>query len=281
MKTKDNGYLPLHDACSDKNVTIDFVQFLILNGVRKGIGTMIGKTNEDYCGGLLVKDMHGDIPIKIIFRRLMFLKSSSNYTNELDANSMLWQKLCFVVKATYLVKRGLSFDKHCDYNIPIVHAIIECGGHTNLVKFALQLYPEQATSRDLEGRTPLTVASTKVDTNPEIFHLLLNDEKVKNDEYLRSESEKKIPMAAMADEKGKLPLHLALASGRTLSNGVELIVNDAPLAVQTRDIQSGMYPFMIASIPNYRWDNTCIDTIYTMIRTVPHVMQKFSPEKEN
>ena len=174
----------------------------------------------------------------------------------------------------------------------MVHAIIECGGHTSLVKFALELYPEQALLRDFDGRVPLSIASSKVDANPEIITLLL-DQEGKNNATTRTVTStltaqsltptsstfvRKKVAASMADKNGRLSLHKALESGRTLRNGVELIANAAPQAMETRDIQTGMYPFMLASIPNYKWDNTCVDTIYSMIRSVPHVMQKYCPE---
>ena len=215
----------------------------------------------------------------------MFLK------HDIDPTSDLWKKLCIVVKATYLALHGLPYDTEKERNIPLVHAIIECGGHTSLVKFALGLHPEQALLRDIDGRVPLSIASSKVDANPEIITLLLEQEE-KNLAITRtSTSTSSIPVsssisvqkkvaASMADKNGRLSLHKALESGRTLKNGVELIANAAPQAMETRDIQTGMYPFMLASIPNYKWDNTCVDTIYSMIRSVPHVMQKYCPKDE-
>eukprot|EP00551_Chaetoceros_affinis_P011790 CAMPEP_0203673014 /NCGR_PEP_ID=MMETSP0090-20130426/10353_1 /ASSEMBLY_ACC=CAM_ASM_001088 /TAXON_ID=426623 /ORGANISM="Chaetoceros affinis, Strain CCMP159" /LENGTH=479 /DNA_ID=CAMNT_0050538527 /DNA_START=86 /DNA_END=1525 /DNA_ORIENTATION=+ len=296
--TKKHGYLPLHGACSDSTTSPDVVELLIENGVRNKVGTSIG--NGHHCGGLLVKDLHGDIPIKIIFRRVLFLKSSSSSSSFSDET--LWKKLCIVVKATYLAMHGLpcinpspkskdnidSYSEHGD--IPLVHAIIECGGHTNLVKYTLQLHPEQALWRDRDGRTPLSIACAKNETNNEIINLLIDSKNVDikgtedghggdNHKNGSKIEEKKVVQgraaACMADTKGRLPLHLAVASGRTLKNGVELIADAAPLAMQTRDIQTGMYPFQLASIPNYKWDNTCIDTIYSMVRSVPDVLQKY------
>ena len=258
--------------------------------------------------------------------------------NDLDPNSILWKKLSVIAKATYLAIRGLSYSNynhHNQHNHPtyisssdvdtplLLHAMIECGAPVSLVKLALQFHPDQIFMRDeVDGRTPLSIASAKVNANPEIISLLLgeeveeaggnrnganennnvNDNKVNKNQdenessqdhhdqkhdvnhrntFKQPTKEKRASIASMCDRGGRLPLHVALQSGRTYQNGVEKIANAAPLAMQTRDTQTGMYPFMLASIPNYRWDNTCIDTIYTMIRSVPHVMQRYCPDDDN
>jgi len=316
--TQQHKYLPIHDACSDNNVSPEMIQFLLDQGRKYKVGESVGDNLS--CGGLLVKDLHGDIPIKIIFRRVMFLKSSSssamlssslsnetnNVTNEtkiddIFAQSPLWRKMSIVVKSTFLAMHGTSIstiplgncdiETECYHNIPLVHSIIECGGPPKLVKYALQLYPHEVNLRDDYGRVPLSIACSKVDIHPEMFELLL-DKKSDNDENVNDHGHEyefggedmntitnKAATASMANNQGRLPLHLAVESGRTLKNGVELIANAAPMALQTRDIKTGMYPFMLASIPSYKWDNTCIDTIYSLVRTVPHVLRNYCPER--
>ncbi len=183
----------------------------------------------------------------------------------------MWQKLCFVAKATYMTIRGLPYHDDVISNIPLLHAIIECGAHTSLVEYVITLYPDQVLFRDDDGRVPLSVASAKVDCNTETLELLLKKDACDDKRVTTT-----ISAAAMADNKNRLPLHLAVESGRTWNNGVQLIADAAPLALQTCDGLTRMYPYMLAAIPNYRWDNTCIDTIYTLIRKVPHIIQKHS-----
>jgi len=84
----------------------------------------------------------------------------------------------------------------------------------------------------------------------------------------------------MSDEGGRLPLHLAIESGRALNNGVDLIAHAAPLALQTRDMETRFYPFQIAAVPNYRWDNTSIDGIFQLLRSSPNVMRTYSGDGE-
>ena len=270
-------------------VPIDVVKLFIRCGIKNRVGNNIG--NGLYCGGLLLKDLHGDIPIKIIFRRVLFMKSSKDTKTifDLDPKSILWQKLCLVAKATYLAIHGIPYHDETISDIPLVHAIIECGAQSSIVKYALQLHPDQLFLRDIDGRVPLSIASAKVDTNPDIFHILLDRSEGVDYEKLHSRScdsssiivqRVRTSTASMADIHGRLPLHLAVSSGRTWNNGVHLIASAAPLALQTRDTKSGMYPFMLASIPNYKWDNTCIDTIYSLIREAPHVLKRYCNRNE-
>jgi hypothetical protein len=68
---------------------------------------------------------------------------------------------------------------------------------------------------------------------------------------------------------------LAIESGRTLKNGVETIVRAEPLALQTRDIQTRLYPFQLAAIPTFGWDNSNVDTIYSLLYAAPSVLDTY------
>ena len=67
----------------------------------------------------------------------------------------------------------------------------------------------------------------------------------------------------MDGREGRLPLDLALSSGQTWNNGIALISEAAPSALQVRDVKTNLYPFMLAAVPTFGWDNTSIYTIYT------------------
>jgi len=275
-----NHYLPLHDACSNNSVPADVVQFLMEEGRKRQVG--IEYCQNKFCGGVLVKDLHGDIPLKILFRRIMFGNGKSLTTDQTqvggeddddDDDDPQWTKLCIVVKGTYLAFQ--SFPESCktdsksvsqsETTVPLVHAIIACGGHPQIVKHALKLKPEEALLRDDRGRTALAVAASKVDTPRETIQILVDHNQC---------------AAKMSDEGGRLPLHLAIESGRALNNGVDLIAHAAPLALQTRDMETRFYPFQIAAVPNYRWDNTSIDGIFQLLRSSPNVMRTYSGDGE-
>jgi hypothetical protein len=109
--------------------------------------------------------------------------------------------------------------------------------------------------------TPLLIAAGIVNTLPQVLEILLATPGI----------------AGISDPDGRLPLHIALTSGRTWNNGVALIAKAEPSAVETCDSKMSMYPFMLAAIPTYSWDNTSIDTIHTLLRNAPNVMQTFRP----
>uniref|UniRef100_A0A7S4MYG9 Ankyrin repeat protein n=1 Tax=Odontella aurita TaxID=265563 RepID=A0A7S4MYG9_9STRA len=83
-------------------------------------------------------------------------------------------------------------------------------------------------------------------------------------------------IAATPDETGTLPLHLAVRNGHNLRelNDTEdsqsksvlgLMISAAPKAVETRDIATHFYPFMIAAV-----DDACdIGSIYELLRMSP------------
>lgn len=263
IATKNYKYLPLHSACSDNTVPPDVVKLLIEHGRDQEIGKACGPRN-DYCGGVLSEDIYGEIPLKILFKRILFGSKSTEHGLLIDQHSPLWDKLCIVAKATFEALQCFPMGWQSKPT-PLVHAIIECGGHPKIVQHALMLHPEEINFRDERGKTPLMIAAGKVNTLPEIFELLLSDASA----------------AEMSDSDGRMPLHLAVASGRTLNNGVAMITKAAPLALQTCDRKTRMYPFMLASVPTYGWDNTCIDTIYTLLRDAPNVMQSFCDEDQS
>ena len=49
------------------------------------------------------------------------------------------------------------------------------------------------------------------------------------------------------NQKGRLPIHLALESGKTLDNGVDALVDAFPESVRMRDPVTLLYPFQMAA----------------------------------
>jgi len=158
-------------------------------------------------------------------------------------------------------------EQQTEQSIPLVHAIIECGGNPHIVKKALSFHPNQILEKDVRGRTPLSIAAAKVNTQPGMFNLLLA-----KDYGGRT-------AATIKDHTGNLPLHLAVKNGRTFRNGVDILAEVAPESIAILDGDyTDMYPFMIAAIPKYRWDNTCLNTIYSLFKMAPHVLRDLCPE---
>jgi len=276
IASKSCKHLPLHDACSDNAVPPQVVKLLIEHGRKEHIGITCNSHDntstvdvKKYCGGVLVKDIYGDLPLKILFRRIMFSSKSTEEGLAIDEGSPIWTKLCIVAKATHLALCNFPLGWETR-STPLVHSIIECGGHPQIVKHALKLNPDEITEKDSKGRTPLSIASEKVNILPEIINLLLASEECGD-----------ASTARISNTQQRLPLHMAIESGRTMNNGVESILKAEPLALQTRDMKTRLYPFQLAAIPTFGWDNSNIDTIYSLLYAAPSVMDTFCTNSNN
>jgi len=71
--------------------------------------------------------------------------------------------------------------------------------------------------------------------------------------------------ARIRDTTGRLPLHLAAEAGRHWDSGMSALVEAAPKAVNTRDIRTNFYPFMLAATAK----NCDVDSIYGLLRANP------------
>ena len=124
-----------------------------------------------------------------------------------------------------------------------VHAA--CNGGTcpfDVLAFSLQILPGETKVFNEDGNLPLHIAASappyETTVPPELapgrpIHLLLN----------------RSPEGAMkVNKKGRLPLHLALESGKTLENGVDALVEAFPESVRMRDPVTLLYPFQMAAV---------------------------------
>jgi len=124
-----------------------------------------------------------------------------------------------------------------------VHAA--CNGGTcpfDVLAFSLQILPGETKVFNEDGNLPLHIAASappyETTVPPELapgrpIHLLLN----------------RSPEGAMkVNKKGRLPLHLALESGKTLNNGVDALVEAFPESVRMRDPVTLLYPFQMAAV---------------------------------
>ena len=74
--------------------------------------------------------------------------------------------------------------------------------------------------------------------------------------------------AAAFDDGGNSPFHHAIACGKTWDRGIRSLLEYQPKWVSARN-RSGLYPFMIAAMPDSDQDLT---TIYNLLRSAPQVV---------
>jgi len=123
-----------------------------------------------------------------------------------------------------------------------VHA--SCAGGVcppELLGFALQLLPREVSVVNEDGNLPLHIVSQSEPHDHRCPRQLWTGRCI--DMVLKISA----GSALKTDRRGRLPLHLALASQKTWNYGVESLVKTFPEAIRMRDPTTGLFPFMIAA----------------------------------
>mmetsp|Transcript_19069 Transcript_19069/g.28263 ORF Transcript_19069/g.28263 Transcript_19069/m.28263 type:complete len:599 (+) Transcript_19069:31-1827(+) len=146
----------------------------------------------------------------------------------------------------------------------VLHAAGSINSPPQFIRSAIKLHPWQLKEHDDEGYLPLhkTAMSSRprgVDEN----QYWLNKGIAKKPIYFRLHPENRAkdnpvtifveayPKGAQSlDKDYKLPLHWAIETGKKWDEGVESLVNAAPLSLSSRDMQYRLYPFMLAATIN-------------------------------
>jgi len=118
-----------------------------------------------------------------------------------------------------------------------------------LLRFALQILPNEVCVKNEAGNLPLHIAASApaYDTNvkPELA----------TGEALNMLLELNLEGAKRTNRKGRLPLHLAIASRKTWLNGIKSLLDAFPEAAKIRDPLTMLYPFMLAACVAIKTDD--------------------------
>ena len=144
----------------------------------------------------------------------------------------------------------------------VLHAAASIPSPPQFIRSAIMLFPWQLRERDEEGYLPLQRVSMcyrreGVDENQYWLNKGVNQKPL----YFRLFPENRaqdnpitifvnaFPDGARAlDKDFKLPLHWAIETGKQWNEGVQSLVQAAPLALGTRDGKHRLYPFMMAAM---------------------------------
>jgi hypothetical protein len=170
-----------------------------------------------------------------------------------------------------------------------VHAasVVDCP--RPVVKIATIVHPTQMQEKDVNGMTPLLISAQapifKVrDLSDEGYMLedrIHGDDNIynetQNDDEQDSSKASVIEIlvqadgfsACITDSQGRLPLHLAIASGKRWSEGVKAILEAYPDALSHKDVQTNLHPFLQAAV-GPRADT---GTILELLRKDPSVVR--------
>ena len=133
------------------------------------------------------------------------------------------------------------------------------------------LCEQDASLKDSRGNLPLHLAAAQTGEESNLIPLLL-------DRYPEA--------SAISNEEGRLPLSLAIESGKSWDKGgIRRLVKEAPQVLCIRDVKTHLYPFMLAAASaDASADNTSIydenesvDVTYELLRFFPELIQRCIP----
>jgi ankyrin repeat protein len=153
------------------------------------------------------------------------------------------------------------------YAFRAVHAASAVDCPRPVVKISTIVHPQNLAQKDENGMTPLLIAA-----QAPIFQVrdlsddgyLLEDRIHGDDIYNEAAHEEDqdcsqpsvidilieagADAACIPDPNGKLPLHLAIASGKRWNEGVRALLEACPDALSHPDVETGLLPFLLAAV---------------------------------
>lgn len=176
------------------------------------------------------------------------------------AQGTSWDRIMVLVRSSYC---GATSNLQRDFSkFRPLHGCVGSNCPLSLVIFVMRVCGSQLQERDDSGRLPLSAAAASQEVNEAYSKALIE----KLLEFHRN-------AVCVEDWGRKLPLTLAIESGKTWEGGVQALFEAEPRALSTRDVQSGMYPFMLASIENGK---SCdLNTIFCLLRADPECVRSF------
>jgi len=206
-------FVEIYKACTVSSAPNDnFFLFYQIGNQYYGI------TNTNFISGSYINDSH--------FHSSLRLKKKQ------------WDTILLILKAFQCHKENEDFSIDTSDFRPF-HIAVGSPAPLALTAFLYPLNIAHLKEKNQMGRLPLSIAASSKDlnNNPNLCNPLL--------EHLLNLHPEAV---SIQDKKGKVPLTLAIESGKTWSNGIGLLVKIEPRAISTRDELSRLYPFMVASI---------------------------------
>jgi ankyrin repeat protein len=175
------------------------------------------------------------------------------------------------------------------YIFRAVHAASAVDCPRPVVKITTIVHPNQVEQKDENGMTPLLIAAQapifKVrDLSDEGY--LLEDRIHGDDTYNENKHEEDLDSsqpsvieiliqassdaACVHDSEGRLPLHLAITSGKRWGEGVKAILEAYPDALTFADSRTGLHPFLQAAVG----ERADCGTILELLRKDPSLVRE-------
>jgi len=238
---------------------------------------------------VLLRDNNGNTPLCLvwnsyrenIFGRMMLASFENSNNDPIDdsiarANrpfGRFCQKMIFLtqiaakqlsVAASSEIHHDSENFEHNSFNSDdhLLQAIIQVPfSPLDFFVLILRLYPASSRNADKNGNLPLhLVAASWRFSDKFVFDKLIS---------LHPRG------AHTLNKKGELPLHIALKEGKSWYDGVQYLVHATPrLALGTRDIESGLLPFMMAAVGNGdgKLEQWRLDTVFLLLLKGPEFL---------
>jgi len=169
---------------------------------------------------------------------------------------------CKSLKSLVNNKNIDNIDNNIDNGWRILHAALsDINCTSEFIDLVLELHPEEIERVDQNGNLPLHVAAGM----PPSYQ---------KGNYIKTLFDMYPQAASRRNNDGKLPLMFAIESGKSWSDGVEVILKAFPAASIERDKRTNLFPFMVAA------QKSCLDSVYNLLRIRPE-MGKFDHSIEH
>lgn len=171
---------------------------------------------------------------------------------------------------------------------------------SSLIQTAIQLsQPHTCKELDCDNHTPLIVAiSQNLNSRPSICGRTvtcsghkkssINIENQNNTTKEETTNRAALPILALlskqpdlsriTNQKGRLPLHLAIEQGQLWSDRtLQALISNEPRAIHTRDVESRLYPFMQAAVG----EKSDMDTVFELLWMNPLLARGLADDGKN
>lgn len=164
-----------------------------------------------------------------------------------------WEKVVLTVTAAHTCLHNLKNEQTHE-----LHVALELPCSPRILSWFVRMYPNQVKVPMTDGKLPLHAFVTS--------KIYINN---KETDSLIQMFLEIYPESAGSWFRGKLPIHHAIESGCTWTNGLQRLLYAYPEARQMPNSESRLYPFMMAA-----YDSCDLNTLYNMIREGPEMLQQ-------
>jgi hypothetical protein len=188
-----------------------------------------------------------------------------------DVEGDFWEKVTLVTKAFY--------HKSIDDVLPdgrlwrLLHA---CAGidffPPNLLRLLMAVFPDDVSEEDEDGNLPIHVAALGVFRSIHMARPSTEDYEGEDYDFYRGTAASTIAIllkanpasARFRNRQGKLPLQLAIESGRDWQDGIGALADAFLAAIGDKDNETGLDLFLLAAT-----EDCSLTVIYNLFRSKP------------